>query len=218
MRIERHFIDFKLIKINNAIQNLIAKESKAFNWKSFFICLALLILSIIHIYFYSFSNWSIPSKFLVSILPVWFWVIIEDYFKNKKSSHRKLLAIQELKNNAKIEVFSIHANKVALLDEYEDEGVCYLIEMKNGECLYLWDNQYNFPNCFPNDYFEYYLNKVYSYCVDETILCLGSKINFIDIDGNSKWNYFSKRGFPSNFEPTKGTFDQTIQEIIGVKK
>jgi len=213
IEVNRKLNDREREDIKKTIENCTTEIQKRFNWNSLFVCILIITLSGYHIYLYNDSNWSLISKFLILITPIICLSMVEDFVKRKKRNRKKKVLLDEFLHLNKISLFPIKAKNVAELEEYEDEGILYLIEMEDDNCIYLWDYFSNFPESFPNDSFEVYLDDVYLNYIDNSIVCYGKKIAPLIIKGKSKWDYFSKEGFPGDFETAKESFEVMTQKI-----
>ncbi|NOU61989.1 hypothetical protein [Marinifilum caeruleilacunae] len=121
----------------------------------------------------------------------------------------------EIQNKGQISVFPIDLNKIARLEEYEDEGDLYLIETKDKKCIYLWDNEYYLidDKDFPSDKLEVYIENAFKYGIGKKVNCLGNKVTPIIVKGDYKWSYFGKLGFPDDLQIEDKQFDAIIEEI-----
>ncbi|MNK69573.1 hypothetical protein D3C87_889650 [compost metagenome] len=206
-------------KLSQYINQFEKANNLKLNWKVIFILLILICLFATHIYYYDKSNWSLISKFLISICPIIIWIMVENKFKGKKEKAKTLNRLKDIKAKNSIEIIDINANRVIEFIEKEDEGILYLIETSNGQGFYLWDEQYLIPENrgFPCTKFEIYLDNDLKYAIDEKICCKGNKIESIKISGENKWKYF-KKGFPQDLEIERRNLDEIIYNIKTLEK
>jgi hypothetical protein len=142
-------------------------------------------------------------------------VLVEQYFKRKKNGNRELESLVEIEVSGQVSVFPIDLNKIAKLEEYEDEGDLYLIETKDKKCIYLWDNEFYLADDknFPSDRMEVYVEDAFKYGIGRKVKCIGNKMAPIIIKGDYKWSYFGKVGLPEDLQVEDKPFDAIIEEI-----
>ena len=188
------------------------------NWKAVLILAAIGLASGMHIRYYDASNWSIISKFLMCIVPVGFWIVIEDYFKQKKNGSVELLALAKISKSGQISVLPLRINRIAKLEEHGDEGDLYLIENESGKCLWLWDAEYLLVEeaSFPAEQTEVYPDETFRNSMGKKVKCSGEKLTPVVVDGAKKWAYFGKVGFPGDLQWEKKGFDEVIRAISDI--
>lgn len=188
------------------------------NWKALLILIAIGLASGVHIRYYDASNWSIISKFLICIVPVGFWIVIEDYFKQKKNGSAELFALAKISKSGQISVLPLRINRIAKLEEHEDEGDLYLIENESGKCLWLWDAECLLVEdaSFPGAQIEIYLDEPFRNVMGKKVKCSGEKRTPVVVDGSKKWAYFGKVGFPGDLQLEKMGFDEVIRAISDI--
>jgi hypothetical protein len=196
--------------------NSVTKEIKApLKWGWIFICLILTGLSVIHIYYYDESNWSVISKILVCVCPILIWCLLELRFKGKKQQRKFLNELQAIVNKGRIAVLRIIAKRVIKFEEKDDEGTLYLIEDVNGNSIYLWDDQYLIPEevKFPRQNIEIYLDRPVVWALATKVICSGEEVEVLKISGDKKWTFF-KNGFPEDLEKYNKPVDTIIAELV----
>lgn len=206
-------IEIKIL--SRYIQKLENELNRKLNWPAILIVCFLCILFAIHIYNYDKSNWSLISKFLIGICPVTIWILVENKYKNRKNDKQFLLDLKHIETSKTINIIEISATRIIEFSEKNDEGAHYLIELKDGQCLYMWDEQYLISENkqFPCKQFEIYIDRNLKYAIEEKVNCKGDKIEALKIPGKVKWEYFKEKGFPLDLEIETKTFDQVIEEI-----
>ncbi|MDJ1483574.1 hypothetical protein QNI16_23955 [Cytophagaceae bacterium YF14B1] len=202
-------------KISKSIQELEETIYKPLNWPLIIGLVIATGLFATHIYYYDKSNWSFPSKFLVVSCPIWIWILIESKYKGRKKKIELLESWKAVQQSQVARVNKIQAKRVVTFEEYEDEGVLYLIEDIEGKCFYLWDDQYLIPEeePFPCEIFEVYQDDVLIYSMETKVRCQSEKLKAITVSGEEKWKYFGDRGFPGEFEPEPKGLDGILDEI-----
>ncbi|WP_171597250.1 hypothetical protein [Marinifilum caeruleilacunae] len=76
-------------QLNNRISEIKNSLGIKLNWFLIIVLIGITIASAFHIYFFDKSNWSLISKFLVCAAPIGLWVLVEQYFKRKKSGNKE---------------------------------------------------------------------------------------------------------------------------------
>ena len=82
--ISRKLTPIEQKKLKASIQEYAINAERNLNWKAILIMLIVGILSGVHIYFYDKSDWSLITKFLVVLMPIGIWVLVENHFKDGK--------------------------------------------------------------------------------------------------------------------------------------
>jgi len=211
----RQLDDIESSKLSESITQLEKAINPNLNWKAILILLLLTALFAIHIYYYDKSNWSLISKFLVCVCPIIIWILVENKNNGRKKSKKNLEALKDIEIRKTIHVIKINATRIIEFIEKDDEGTLYLIENTDGQCFYLWDEQYliSEDKPFPCNRFDIYLDNSFKYAIEEKINCKGERIESIKISGKDKWTYFKDKGFPNDLEIEKKKFDEVINEI-----
>lgn len=202
-------------KLSERITQLEKAVNPKLNWKAILILLLLTALFAIHIYYYDKSNWSLISKFLVCVCPIIIWILVENKNNGKKKSMSRIEELKDIEIRKTIDIIKINATRIIEFIEKDDEGTLYLIENTDGQCFYLWDEQYliSEDKPFPCNRFDIYLDNSFKYAIEEKINCKGERIESIKISGKDKWTYFKDKGFPKDLEIEKKKFDEIINEI-----
>ncbi|MBC8112563.1 MAG: hypothetical protein H7Y04_16040 [Verrucomicrobia bacterium] len=114
-----------------------------------------------------------------------------------------------------VEVLKIYAKRAIEFEEEGDEGVLYLVESNEGECTYLWNEQYLIPEdgSFPCHIFELYLDDNFKYAIEEKINCIGEKFDSIRVSASKKRDYFKDRNLPEDLDTEKKIFDEVLEEL-----
>jgi len=202
-------------RLSKSIRQLEKTVNPKLNLTAILTLLALTVLFAVHIYYYDESNWSLISKFLVCVCPIIIWILIENKFKGRKKRDDGLNDLKKIETRKTINVIEVNASRIIEFTEKEDEGILYLVERTDGQCVYLWDEQYlisgNKP--FPCSKFDIYVDNNFKYAIEDKINCEGQVIEPIKISGKDKWTYFKERGFPGDLEIEKLKFDEVLREI-----
>lgn len=205
-------------RLNVRVSEVRKSLDSSLNWVVIFILTGIIIASAIHIYYFDKSNWSLISKFSICAAPIGIWSVIEQYFEQKKNGNKQLKNLTEIQNENQITVVSIELNRIAKLEEYEDEGDLYLIETKDKKCIYLWDVEYMLVDDkeFPSDQIEMYVDDTFIVGIDKKVKCSGNKLTPIIINAESKLSFFEKVGFPENLQLEEKSFDKIMEEIVSI--
>jgi hypothetical protein len=129
--------------------------------------------------------------------------------KRKQSDFFKQLNITIEKGT--VDTCIINAKKIAVANEYEDEGDLYIIEYTTDSILYLWDYDYNLQKKFPCLDFEIY-DEEFHKLLGRQIYPISGRITPIVIDKEAKWNYMKKNGVPEHLKTKSISFDKLIEE------
>lgn len=216
MRIEVRKMDHEEMSVlSKNIQELEDIIYGRLNWLLIMGLVIATILSAIHIYYYDKSNWSLPSKLLVISCPIFICGIIGRKYDGRNTNIKIVEEWKAIQLLQAIKVTTIKATRVIKFEETENEGILYLIESNEGNCFYLWDDQYLIPEdgSFPCDIFEVYLDEVFIHIAETKIRCIGEKIKEITISGKHKWTYLEWRGIPYDFENEQKGLDEVMKVI-----
>jgi hypothetical protein len=107
----------------------------------------------------------------------------------------------------------INAKRIAVAEEYEDEGDLFIIEYDIDKVLYLWDYDYNRRRKFPCLSFEIYEEDFFK-LFGRQVYPLSDRMNALTIDKKAKWNYMKKVGAPGHLQTERVNFDRLIQDYI----
>lgn len=206
--IEREFLDKRISEIKESLNIRLS-------WTAIFILVGITAASAIHIYYFEKSNWSLISKLFVCVAPIGVWVVVEQYLKQKKNGSKELQSLTEIQNKNQISVVPLELNRIAKLEEYEDEGDLYLIETKDKKCVYLWDAEYLLIDDkeFPSDQVEVYVDDTFKFGIDKKVKCSGNKLTPTIVNRENKWSFFEMVGFPGDLQVEEKSFDEIIEEI-----
>ena len=213
--ISRKLTPIEQKKLKARIKEYATNAERNLNWKAILIMLIVGILSGIHIYFYDKSNWSLITKFLVVLMPIGIWVLVENYFKDGKWMRIHYRNLKDIEAKTTTEVYEIDIKRIALMPEYEDEGNLYLIENSENQCLYLGDYEYliGAEKDFPSSKIEVYADDTMKLVMDRKIRCFGEKLEMEKIDAEKKWIYFGKVGFDDDLKIIPKSFEEILKEI-----
>lgn len=134
----------------------------------------------------------------------------EIYKMGKK--HKEFL--QQLNNiiaKGTVDTSLIHAKRIALAEEYEDEGDLYIIEYDTDRILYMWDHDYNLRKKFPCLDFEVYEDNFFK-LFGRQVYPLSNRIKPLIIDKKAKWNYMNKIGGPGHLLTDNISFEKLVEE------
>jgi hypothetical protein len=147
------------------------------------------------------------------------FIVVMPYelYKQRKrlKSHIKQIAFYLEKNT--VATFAVNAKRIAIAEEYEDEGYFYLIEIDENKVFYLYDANYELAEIFPCLKFEVYEND-FSAIIDIAICASSELIQPIIIDKEDKWAYMKTKGLPENLTIENISFDELIWEYQNIRK
>jgi len=138
-----------------------------------------------------------------------------EIYKDLKRAKLKSKEIDDILHANIIDVTPIRAKQIAVAKEYEDEGDLYIVEIEDGNILYLWDNDYNLRKNFPCLEFEIYSKDFYK-LIGWEINPLTDKFKPIVIDAKAKWAYMKKIGGPEHLTIEKKDFKNLVEQINNV--
>jgi hypothetical protein len=144
-----------------------------------------------------------------------------EIYKNRKKENETLEELSTCLENGTLRAWHINANRIALAEEYEDEGDLFIIEYEPGRILFLWEQDHNLQNRFPCLNFDIYEE---SYCklLGKQVFPLSERIDPVRIDRKAKWNYLCEFGEPAHLETRVASFEDLVNEFnscaIGVRK
>lgn len=167
-----------------------------------------------YIYYYDYPALSFICKMLVCASPIGIWVIVELYFDKKKENSKEKTLLENLLAQDVISVAGLEVKRAAKLGEHEDEGTMYLIEMKDNQCVWLWDFVYELEdkNSLP-EYLEIYTGEDALGIFGLVAKREGKSITCSFISTQDKWDYFEKTDWPDQLEISKKGFDDLMLEI-----
>lgn len=157
------------------------------------------------------SSWT----FLFGIIAVFAFAFIifspYEIYKLSKRNRDFLWQLDEVIQRGKVDTCVIHAKRIAVAKEFEDEEDLYIIEYDTDKLLYLWDHHYNLRKKFPCLDFEIYEDKFFK-LFGRQIYPLSSRIKPITIDPKAKWNYMTKIGCRGHLETESKNLDLLVKE------
>lgn len=130
----------------------------------------------------------------------------------RKKNKYTLQQFQAFIQKGTVDTCRIKAERIALAEEYEDEGDLYIIACNQDQLLYMWDTDYTLRKKFPCLDFEVY-EDAFSDLIGRQINPLSSRIKPIIIDTKAKWNYMSKIGVPGHLQLEQSNFDTVLETI-----
>jgi len=202
-----HEIEINLLKRKlDKTENLINKKIV---YKKYI--LSLIVFIIFGLISYKLDDGFFKFLFgLISVLSLMFLIFTPSIFKDQLGvlKHRRQILNKILSTN-KVCVNHIKVNKIAIAQEYEDEGLLYIIELENKFVLFLWDIEYNFDKVLPCSEFEIYDND-FNVATGVLLRKTGNNIEPIIIDKTVKWNYLKNNNVPDNLSIQEINFDEFI--------
>jgi hypothetical protein len=165
--------------------------------------------------------------YIATLLPDSFWtflfgtlavflfafIIFSPYeiYKMRRKGKDFLQHLNATIDKGTVDTCLINAKRMAVAQEYEDEGDLFLIEYDTDKILYLWDYDYNLRKKFPCLDFEIYENNFFK-LFGRQVYPLSDRIKPLTIDKKAKWNYMSKIGTPGHMETQNINFDKLIAD------
>lgn len=129
--------------------------------------------------------------------------------RNNKKDFYNL--VDEFMKKGTVETTLIKAKRIAIAEEFEDEGDLFIVDYDNDQVLYLWDYEYNFKKGFPCLEFEIYEDK-FSQAFGTQIYPKSDPIEPIVIDKKAKWNYMMTIGTPDHLSSENINFDKLVAD------
>lgn len=134
-----------------------------------------------------------------------------EIYKKGKRSKNFLHQLNTVIDKGTVDTCLIHAKRIAVAKEYEDEGDLFIIEYDTNKILYLWDYDYNLRKKFPCLDFEVYEDNFFK-LLGRQVYPLSDRIKPLTIDKKAKWNYMSKIGTPGHLQTDNINFDKLVEE------
>ena len=134
-----------------------------------------------------------------------------EIYKNRKRIKNTVRTLQSFLDKGTVDTYQIKSTRIAFAPEYEDENDLYIIELDKDKVLYLWDTEYNLNKKFPCLDFEIY-EDAYFKITGRQIHSLSDKIQPIEIDKKSKWNYMKQYGTFGHLETENINFDELLEK------
>ena len=120
--------------------------------------------------------------------------------------------LQSFLDKDTVDTYQIKSTRIAFAPEYEDENDLYIVELDENKVLYLWDIEYNLNKKFPCFNFEIYEDDFFK-LTGRQIHPLSDKIQPIEIDKKSKWNYMKQYGGLGHLEIENIGFDKLLAKF-----
>jgi hypothetical protein len=132
-------------------------------------------------------------------------------YQRKIGYEKTLNELDTIIRNGTVDTCTISATRIALAEEYEDEGDLYIVELEPDSLLYIWDHDYNLKKKFPCLQFEIYETH-FAASLGRQIYKLSDRVEPEIIASNAKWNYFKKTGAPAHLQTERKNFDELVAE------
>lgn len=132
--------------------------------------------------------------------------------KAKKRHRNSLAELSSYISQNSVRSCPIAAKRIAVADEYEDEGDLFIIEYDTDRVLFLWDYDYNLRQHFPCLEFEIYEER-FARLLGRQVYTRSEPFPAITIDKKSKWNYLRKTHWPLNLTTLDVNFDQLVLDM-----
>jgi hypothetical protein len=165
--------------------------------------------------------------YIATILPDSFWtflfgtlavflfafIIFTPYeiYKMRRKGKEFLQRLNATISKGTVDTWLINAKRIAVANEYEDEGDLYIIEFDTDKILYIWDYDYNLHKKFPCLDFELYEDNFFK-LFGRQVYPISDRIKPLTIDKKAKWNYMSKIGAPGHLQTDNINFDKLVDE------
>jgi hypothetical protein len=134
-----------------------------------------------------------------------------EMYKLKKRHTVFLHNLNSLIDKGTVDTCLINAKRIAIAEEYEDEGDLFIIEYDTDNILYLWDDDYSMPKKFPCLSFELYEESFYK-LLGRQVYPLSDRIDALIIDKKAKWNYMKMFGAPGHLQTDNTNFNKLIED------
>lgn len=134
-----------------------------------------------------------------------------EIYKMRRKSKDFLQHLNAFIDKGAVDTCLIHAKRIAVAKEYEDEGDLFIIEYDTDKVLYLWDYDYTLRKKFPCLDFEIYEDKFFK-LLGRQVYPLSDRIKPLNIDKKAKWNYMSKIGAVGHLDTENVNFDKLIED------
>ena len=134
-----------------------------------------------------------------------------EIYKARKKHKSFLNDLGKFIDASTVDTYIVNAKRIAVAEEYEDEGDLFIIECDADKVLYLWDYDYNLRKKFPCLDFEIYDEKFFN-LFGRQVYPLSEPIKPLTIDKKAKWNYMSRIGTPEHLEIQAINFDKLIAD------
>ncbi len=135
-----------------------------------------------------------------------------ELYKQRRRLRSSKQVLELAISKGSVSVSTIHATKIALAKEYEDEGDLYIVEYEPGKVFFIWDTDYKLNRFFPCLEFELY-EESFAQLSGRQLHALSEKMQPILIDRKAKWKYLSTYWAPGQLETMETDFDELIKKI-----
>lgn len=136
-----------------------------------------------------------------------------EMYQQRRSMQTRLALVNQLLMENELQVTVVHALKITLAKEYDDEGDLFLIEYEPGTVLYLWDHDYQLRRRFPCREFEIYKDD-FAALTGRPIHALSERIIPRQIDAKAKWSYLKKYGGPGHMTTEQVDFEELMGRFV----
>lgn len=166
--------------------------------------------------------------YLAVVLPDSFWTFLTgtvavfafaflvftpyEMYKRRRRNKDFLQRLNAAVDKGTVATCIIHANRIAVAKEYEDEGDLFLIEYGTGKVLYLWDYDHSLRKKFPCPDFEIYEDNFFR-LLGRQIYPLSDRTEPVLIDRKAKWNYLRRFGAPGHLQTDNTSFDKLVEDF-----
>ena len=134
-----------------------------------------------------------------------------EIYKDKKRVKNTVRTLQCFLDKGTVDTYQIKSSRIAFAPECEDESDLYIVELGEDKVLYLWDTEYNLNKKFPCLDFEIYEDAFFK-ITGRQIHPLSDKVQPIEIDKKSKWNYMKQYGTFGHLETENINFDELLEK------
>jgi hypothetical protein len=135
-------------------------------------------------------------------------------YKERRKGKQAIKQIDDYLTHNELTVTPIAAIRIAVGDEYEDEGELFIIEYQPGWILYMWDNDYNLRKKLPCLKFEIY-DAPFALLMGRMVFSLSPKIKPVRINSKAKWDYLGKYG-PGHLQTEQIDFEDLLRRFDDV--
>lgn len=165
--------------------------------------------------------------YITTIIPESFWtfllgtlavfclafIVVTPYeiYRMQKKANASLKLLTAYIDKGTVDTCLINAKRIAVAQEYEDEGDLFIIEWNADKVIYLWDYDDSLRERFPCLDFEIYEDSFFR-LFGRQVYPLSARIKPLVIDKRAKWNYMSKIGAPGHLQTDNINFDTLIEE------
>jgi hypothetical protein len=177
------------------------------------------LFSVVIFIFFGYLSYNLNDGFfkfffgMVSVLSISYLIFSPKIYNDKLTNLKnKKQTLSNIISSNMVSVKHVKVNKIAIAQEYEDEGVLYIIELINKNVLFLWDLDYNFDKVLPCNEFEIYDNEFFE-VTGLNLRKIGTEIKPIIIEKEDKWNYIKKNIVPDNLSVQELNFEELMLRI-----